>query len=77
MKGSKKGKGVGSLLIAQLLLGVLIYVAVTIYPIDTKIALILIYLLILGILYFSLRGLKRLWKGDSPEPAPPGRNRKS
>lgn len=76
MKESKKGKGVGSLLIAQLLLGVLLYIAVTVYPIDPKIALVLIYILILGILYFSWRGLKRLWKADSPAPAPPGRNRK-
>ncbi|HZR45307.1 MAG TPA: hypothetical protein VFA47_01290 [Candidatus Manganitrophaceae bacterium] len=77
MKESKKGKGVGSLLIAQLLLGVLIYIAVTVYPIDPKIALILIYILILGILYFSWRGLKRLWRGDLPEPSPRGRDKKS
>jgi hypothetical protein len=75
MKESKKGKGVGYLLIAQLLLGVLIYVAVTVYPIDTRIALILIYILILGILYFSWQGLRRLWRGDSSQPAPRGRNK--
>ncbi len=76
MKESKKGKGVGNLLFAQLLLGVLIYVAVTVYPIDSKVALILIYILILGILYFSLRGLKKLW-GGGPDPSPkrPNKNR--
>lgn len=69
MKESKKGKGVGNLLIAQLLLGILIYVAATVYPIDSKVALVLIYVLIVGILYFTWKGLKGLWQ--RPDSAPP------
>ncbi|HLG22061.1 MAG TPA: hypothetical protein VI382_04540 [Candidatus Manganitrophaceae bacterium] len=59
---SKRGKGGGSLLVAQFLLGLLIYVALTLYPIRPKISLVVIYFLVLGILYFSWKGLKGLWK---------------
>lgn len=62
MSDSKKGKWAGDLLIAQLLLGVLIYVVVTLYPTHPKTALVAIYFLLLGILYFSWKGLKKLWK---------------
>ena len=62
MSDSKKGKETGNLLIAQLLLGILIYVVFSIYPTQPKVALAAIYLLLLGILYFSWKGLKGLWK---------------
>lgn len=76
MKESKKGKGVGNLLFAQLLLGLLIYVAMTVYPIDPKVALVLIYILVVGILYFSWRGLKGLWEKESdPSPRRQGKDR--
>ncbi len=75
MKESKKGKGVGNILIAQLLLGILIFVAVTVYPSEPKVALTIIYILILGIMFFSWKGLKGLWwKGPEP-PASRGPNK--
>lgn len=62
MSDSKKRKGAGSILIAQLLLGILIYVVFSVYPTEPKVALVVIYLLLLGILYFAWKGLKGLWK---------------
>lgn len=62
MSDSNKGKWSGDILIAQLLLGILIYVVFSLYPTQPKIALIIIYILLLGIFYFSWRGLKKLWK---------------
>lgn len=62
MSDSNKGKWSGDILIAQLLLGILIYVVFSFYPTQPKIALIIIYVLLLGIFFFSWRGLKKLWK---------------
>ncbi len=62
MSDSKKGKGAGNILIAQLLLGILIYVVFVVYPTQPTPALIAIYVLLLGILFFSWKGLKGLWK---------------
>lgn len=62
MSDSKKGKGAGNIIIAQLLLGILIYIVFAVYPTQPKPALVAIYLLLLGILYFSWKGLKGLWK---------------
>ncbi|MCG3111620.1 MAG: hypothetical protein LLH30_14830 [Candidatus Manganitrophus sp. SA1] len=62
MSDSNKGKWSGDILIAQLLLGILIYVVFSLYPTQPKIALIIIYVLLLGIFFFSWRGLKKLWK---------------
>lgn len=62
MPESKKRSGVGNLLVAQLLLGLLIYAALTFYPTRPRMTLVAIYLLILGILYFSWKGLKGLWR---------------
>lgn len=62
MSDSNKGKWSGDILIAQLLLGILIYVVFSLYPTQPKIALIIIYILLLGIFFFSWRGLKKLWK---------------
>ncbi|MDC4227244.1 MAG: hypothetical protein MPW15_24115 [Candidatus Manganitrophus sp.] len=62
MSDSNKGKWSGDILIAQLLLGILIYVVFSLYPTQPKIALIVIYILLLGIFFFSWRGLKKLWK---------------
>lgn len=62
MSDSNKGKWSGDILIAQLLLGILIYVVFSLYPTQPKIALIVVYILLLGIFYFSWRGLKKLWK---------------
>lgn len=72
MKESKTGKGVGNILVAQLLLGILIFVAVTVYPSDPKVALTIIYILILGIMFFSWKGLKGLWRKEPEPPAPRG-----
>ena len=57
----KKRSGVGNLLVAQLLLGVLVYVALIFYPTEPRMTMVVIYLLIMGILYFSWKGLKGLW----------------
>lgn len=62
MSDSKKGKGAWNILIAQLLLGILIYVVFAVYPTQPKPALVAIYFLLLGILYFSWKGLRGLWK---------------
>ncbi|MFY9269361.1 MAG: hypothetical protein WAO55_06395 [Candidatus Manganitrophaceae bacterium] len=62
MSDSEKGKGAGNLLVAQFLLGLLIYIVYSIYPTQPKPALVAIYLLLLGILFFSWKGLKGLWK---------------
>ncbi|NKE70038.1 hypothetical protein [Candidatus Manganitrophus noduliformans] len=62
MSDSNKGKWSGDILIAQLLLGILIYVVFSLYPTQPKIALIIVYVLLLGIFFFSWRGLKKLWK---------------
>ncbi len=62
MSDSNKGKWSGDILIAQLLLGILIYVVFSLYPTQPKLALVVIYLLLLGIFYFSWKGLKKLWK---------------
>lgn len=62
MSDSNKGKWSGDILIAQLLLGILIYVVFSLYPTQPKIALIIVYILLLGIFFFSWRGLKKLWK---------------
>ena len=52
------------ILVAQALLGGVIFVAIVVYPKSEKTALVIIYLLFCGILYFSLQGLKRLWKKE-------------
>lgn len=62
MSDSNKGKWSGDILVAQLLLGILIYVVFSLYPTQPKIALTVIYILLLGIFFFSWRGLKKLWK---------------
>jgi hypothetical protein len=62
MSDSNKGKWSGDILIAQLLLGILIFIVFSLYPTQPKVALVVIYLLLLGIFYFSWRGLKKLWK---------------
>ena len=76
MKKEKKGKGVFHLLIVQFLLGVLIYIAITFYPTEPKMTLGIIYILILGILYFSWRGLKELWRKKVDAPSAGGRREK-
>jgi hypothetical protein len=58
----QKGSGAGYILVAQLLLGLVIVVARAYYPTSPRAALVAIYLLFLGILWFSLKGLKALWK---------------
>ncbi|MBI3802162.1 MAG: hypothetical protein HY282_00165 [Nitrospirae bacterium] len=63
MSDANKRIGPGkNILIAQLLLGLLIYVVFSVYPTEPKTALVIIYILLLGIFYFSWRGLKGLWK---------------
>jgi L-asparagine transporter-like permease len=74
-ESKKKGKGVMNLLVVQFLLGVLIYVALTYYPTEPKITLTVIYILVLGILYFSWKGLKELWRKEA-DPPPAGRSGK-
>jgi ABC-type nickel/cobalt efflux system permease component RcnA len=75
MKKEKKGKGVLHLLIVQFLLGVLIYVAITFYPTEPKMTLIVIYILILAILFFSWRGLRSLWQKETAPPPAQGRSK--
>ncbi len=58
----QKGSGAGYILVAQLLLGLIIVVARVSYPTSPRVALVVIYGLFLGILWFSLKGLKALWK---------------
>ncbi len=58
----EKGSGGGYILVAQLLLGLVIVVARAYYPMSPKAALVVIYVLFIGILWFSLKGLKALWK---------------
>ncbi len=64
MAQSKSGGFPWHILVAQLLLGGVIFVALVVYPKSQKTALVIIYILFCGILYFSLQGLKRLWKKD-------------
>jgi energy-coupling factor transporter transmembrane protein EcfT len=75
MKKEKKGKGVLHLLIVQFLLGVLIYVAITFYPTEPKMTLIVIYILILAILFFSWIGLRSLWQKETVPPPAQGRSK--
>jgi len=62
MADSKKNGFAWPILVAQLLLGGIIFVALVFYPQSPKAALVVIYILLCGVLYFSLQGLKRLWK---------------
>jgi len=64
MAKSPSGGFAWHILVAQMLLGGVIFVALVVYPNSQKTALVIIYLLFCGILYFSLQGLKRLWKKD-------------
>jgi len=64
MAKAQAGRFAWHILVAQLLLGGVIFVAIVIYPESQKTALVIIYLLFCGILYFSLQGLKRLWKKE-------------
>ncbi len=59
----KKGgeKGFRDLLIGQFLLAVLLYVAVAFYETSKTLTLVLSFLLLLGIIYFSWKGFKSLW----------------
>jgi len=57
-----RGGGAGYILVAQLLLGAIVVVARVAYPSAPRASLVVIYVLFLGILYFSLKGLKALWK---------------
>jgi hypothetical protein len=64
MVKSYRGSFAWPILVAQLLLGGIIYTAVAVYPGYPKAALVIIYLLFCGILYFTVKGLKALWKKE-------------
>jgi len=61
LKKIKEGKGFGDLLIGQFLIAVLIYVAVAFYESAPQLTLTLSGLLLIAVLYFSLKGIKQLW----------------
>jgi hypothetical protein len=59
-----RGNFAWPILVAQLLLGGIIYTAVAVYPQSPKMALGIIYVLFCGLLYFTIKGLKALWKKE-------------
>lgn len=54
-------KGFGDLLVGQFLLAVLLYVAVAFYETAKTLTMVLSFLLLCGIIYFSWKGFKSLW----------------
>ncbi len=52
------------LLVTHVLLGAIFFVAMTLYPTSPKVALTLIYLLVMGLLYCGVKGIKGLWNKD-------------
>ncbi len=61
MNETKGGIGAGWLLMTQLLLGVIIYLAIAVYPSSPTGALVLIFFICVGMLYCAWRGLKGIW----------------
>jgi hypothetical protein len=61
MSEPKQASGVGWLLLTQGLLGVLIYVALSIYPRSRSIAMALGLFIVIGMFYSGWRGIKTIW----------------
>ncbi|MFQ5542985.1 MAG: hypothetical protein ACE5FY_01385 [Nitrospiria bacterium] len=61
IKDIKEGKGFIDLLIGQFLLAVLLYVAVAFYEKSREATMVVSFFLIIGVLYYSFRGMKSLW----------------
>ncbi|MFQ5781047.1 MAG: hypothetical protein ACE5J1_00505 [Nitrospiria bacterium] len=57
----EKGSGVANLLISQVLLVVLVYVAVTFYEAEPRVTQVVVFILVIGIMYFAWKGIKSLW----------------
>ncbi|GEM_PF-2395781 len=64
MNRSKKrarAKGMSDLLIGQFLLAVLLYFSVAFYESSRTMTLVVTLLLLVGVLYFSWKGMRVLW----------------
>ncbi len=64
MNKSKKrvrAKGLSDLLIGQFLLAVLLYFSVAFYESSRNMTLVVTLMLLLGVLYFSWKGMRVLW----------------
>ncbi|MFQ5587497.1 MAG: hypothetical protein ACE5F7_01540 [Nitrospiria bacterium] len=61
LEKKERGRRFGDLLIAQVLLVVLLYFSVTFFESSRGVALVGTFVLLVGVLYFSWRGMKGLW----------------
>ncbi len=61
MSDTKNSIGAGWLLMTQALLGVVIYLALAVYPTSHSVGLVLIFFTCVGMLYCAWRGLKGIW----------------
>lgn len=61
IKNIKEGRGFIDLLIGQFLLAVLLYVAVAFYETSREATMGVAFFLMLGVLYFSYKGMRSLW----------------
>ena len=57
----ERGKGMSDLLIGQFLLAVLLYFSVAFYESNRTVTLVVTFLLLVGVLYFSWKGMRVLW----------------
>lgn len=60
-KKRKRAKGMSDLLIGQFLLAVLLYFSVAFYESSRNMTLVVSLLLLLGVFYFSWKGMRVLW----------------
>ncbi len=60
-------KGFSDLMIGQFLLAALLYVIVAFYESNREVALGLGLVLLLGVLFFSIRGFRQLWAKKSKQ----------
>lgn len=57
----EKGSGVKNLLISQVLLVVLLYTAMAFYESEPLMTQIVVFIFVVGIVYFAWKGIKTLW----------------
>jgi hypothetical protein len=57
----EKGSGVKNLLISQVLVVILLYIAVIFYESDPLMTKVVVFLLAAGIIHFAWKGIKALW----------------
>lgn len=57
----KKGSGVKNLLISQVLVVVLLYIAVIFYESDPLLTKVIVFILAAGIIHFAWKGIRALW----------------